>query len=76
MLCIECIVCFSVDGLVLGVIMGTKYLKRCIHLDVALVLQLELWMGIPLCRMDIGELRGSHPMTKARDLTLLGPLPV
>ena len=30
-------------------------------------------MGILLCRMDIGGLRGSHPMTKARDLTLLGP---
>ena len=63
--------CFSIDGLVLGVILGTKYLKRCIHLDVAFILHLELWMGILLCRMDIGGLRGSHPMTKARDLTLL-----
>ena len=68
--------CFSVDGLVLGVVLGTKYLKRCIHLDVAFILQLELWMGILLCRMDVGGLRGSHPVTKARDLTPLGPLPV
>ena len=61
-----------------GVILGTKYLKRYVHLDVhvAFILKLELWMGILLCRMDIGGLRGSHPMTKARDLILLGPLPV
>ena len=62
----------------LGVILGTKYLKRYVHRDVhlAFILQLELWMGILLCRMDIGGLRGSHPVTKARDLTLLGPLSV